>query len=163
MKRASSVCCYVTCRSCFLCLARSLALSPSVRCCLFVKFSPAKCACESVSMSCACPGLGLSFSLIISVSLCLCVHLSVCIAPSWDAPWPFCLSPSLCLSQLSRGQSFLSVSASLCFCLSLSLGVLVSLALCSSPCTSVSAVSALCLLLRLSSAGIFQEQREACN
>ena len=144
-------------------LSRSLAHSPYVRCCLFVKFSPAKCACESVSMSCACPGLGLSFSLIISVSLCLCVHLSVCIAPSWDAPWPFCLSPSLCLSQLSRGQSFLSVSASLCFCLSLSLGVLVSLALCSSPCTSVSAVSALCLLLRLSSAGIFQEQREACN
>lgn len=161
MKRASSVCCHVTCWP----LGFSLLLSRllSVCCCLFVKLSPAKHACESVSMSLCLPwalSLFLPHHLRLSVTLYPSLSSS---APSWDAPWPLCLSPSLCLSQLSRGLPSLSVSASLCFCLSLSLRVLTSLALCGPPCASVSAVSALCLLLRLSSAGIFQEQREACN
>ena len=101
-------------------LSRALAHSPSVRCCLFMKFSPAKCACESVSTSCACPGLSLSFSLIISISLCLCVHL--CAHRSFVG----CSLASLSLPEPVSLPALLGSVVSLCLCVSVSLSLSVS-------------------------------------
>lgn len=119
----------------------------SVCCCLFVKFSPAKCACESVSLSLCLPwplSLLLPPHLRLSLPLCpsLCAHqLLRGMLPGLSVPPQACISPS------SPGACHFSLSLRLCVSVSLSVGVLASLALCSSPCASVSAVSALCLLL----------------